>query len=195
MVTKCHQCGKRTVVMYPQLWAYKRGEKYFCTWTCLRTFEKNDKGANEVKLSEKSSAAIRVAMAGGDPLAYLKEQGSKYPSAAWYSIKAQLKEKDPDLLQKVLDAQKAPKPVETVKTVSVESEEPKKIDKPVVYAGMTVREVEGSFGRYRRSDVNGTIYMDFEYAEAMDTISLTIEQWGRFRNEMLKAAEILGVMM
>ena len=208
MVTKCHQCGKRIVVLYPHLWAYKRAGDYYCTWSCLRTFENSDKGEIPVKLSEKSMAAIKIAMEGGDPVEYLKGRGSKNPSAAWCSIKAQLKEKAPELLQKVMDAKKAQepakkekkqKPAEPVKTakiteaVNVEPAEPKKIDKPVVFSGMTVREVEGNFGRYRRSDVHDTTYIDFEYTDGADTISLTVEQWASFRTEMLKAAAILGV--
>ena len=83
---------------------------YYCTWSCLRTFENSDKGEIPVKLSEKSMAAIKIAMEGGDPAEYLKGQGSKNPSAAWCSIKAQLKEKAPELLQKVMDAKKAQEP-------------------------------------------------------------------------------------
>lgn len=71
-------------------------------------------------------------------------------------------------------------------------EEPK-ICKPVVYDGMTVREVEGGFGRYRRSDVHGSIYVDFEYTEGSDIISLTVEQWRSFLEELKKSAAILGV--
>jgi hypothetical protein len=68
-----------------------------------------------------------------------------------------------------------------------------KIRKPVNYDGMTVREVEGVFGRYRRSDVNEKTYIDFEPVESLDVMSYTIEQWRSFRKEMEHAAQILGV--
>ena len=68
-----------------------------------------------------------------------------------------------------------------------------KICQPIVYDGMTVREVEGGFGRYRRSDVHGSIYVDFEYTEGSDIISLTVEQWRSFLGELEKSAAILGV--
>ena len=207
MVTKCRQCGKRIVVLYPHLWAYKRAGDYYCTWSCLRTFENNDKGERPVKLSEKSMAAIKIAMEGGDPAEYLKGQGSKNPSAAWCSIKAQLKEKAPELLQKVMDAKKAQepakkekqKPAEPVKTakiteaVNVEPAETKKIDKPVVFSGMTVREVEGLFGRYRRTDIHGATYIDFETPDGADIISYTVDQWKAMRVEQVNAFRILGV--
>jgi hypothetical protein len=68
-----------------------------------------------------------------------------------------------------------------------------KISQPVVYDNMTVREVEGEFGRYRRSDIRGTTYIDFESTDRLDTISLTVDQWRAFRDETEKAAAILGV--
>ena len=68
-----------------------------------------------------------------------------------------------------------------------------RITKPVVYDGMTVREVEGSFGRYRRSDVSGTTYIDFEFTERMDVMSLPVESWKDFVRELSGAAKILGV--
>ena len=76
-----------------------------------------------------------------------------------------------------------------------ESEEPK-IFQPVNYDGMVVREVEGGFGRYRRSDVGQKIYIDFEPADdCLDTLSYTVEQWRSFRKEHERAAVILGVEM
>ena len=75
-----------------------------------------------------------------------------------------------------------------------EPEEPK-IYQPVVYDGMTVREVEGGFGRYRRSDVHGSIYIDFEYTEGSDVLSLTVEQWRSFLKELEKSSAILGVSL
>ena len=68
-----------------------------------------------------------------------------------------------------------------------------KITKPVVYGGMTVREVEGDYGRYRRSDVSGTTYIDFEFAERLDVMSLPVDSWKAFVRELSGAAKILGV--
>ena len=74
-----------------------------------------------------------------------------------------------------------------------EAPEEPKITKPVVFDNMTIREVEGGFGRYRRSDVHDSTYIDFEYTDGCDTISLTVEQWRGFRKELERAAAILGV--
>lgn len=67
------------------------------------------------------------------------------------------------------------------------------INKPVVYDGMIIREVEGAFGRYRYSDIGTVEYIDFESTDQMDVLSLSIGQWRNFREEQRKAARILGV--
>lgn len=75
----------------------------------------------------------------------------------------------------------------------VEKPEQPKITQPVTYDGMVIREVDGLFGRYRYSDVGGAKYIDFENTDRLDVISLTVEQWQKFRDEQDKAAKILGV--
>lgn len=83
------------------------------------------------------------------------------------------------------------KKVEVVET----PETPGKITAPVAYDGMVIREVEGKFGRYRRSDVSGQIYIDFEGTDRLETLSMTVEQWRGFGKEFVKCARILGVEM
>jgi hypothetical protein len=70
---------------------------------------------------------------------------------------------------------------------------PVEIEKPMMYDGFTVREVEGSFARYRRSDINEKLYIDVELADGGDTLSYTVEQWRTLRQEFDRAAAILGV--
>ena len=80
-----------------------------------------------------------------------------------------------------------------IKSKTVDLMESLEIKNPLKYEDFTVREVEGLFGRYRRSDVHGSIYIDFELTDGADVISLTVEQWRSFRAEQVKAALILGV--
>ena len=67
------------------------------------------------------------------------------------------------------------------------------IHNPLMYDQFTVREVEGLFGRYRYSDIGSAVYIDYENTEGVDVLSLTVDQWRRFREEQEKAAAILGV--
>ena len=48
MIIRCAECGKRVVVLYPHLWAYKRDGKHFCSWGCMRITEKR-KEAEEME--------------------------------------------------------------------------------------------------------------------------------------------------
>ena len=38
----CSQCGKDFPMLYPDLWRYKRWNKWFCSWHCLRADEKGE---------------------------------------------------------------------------------------------------------------------------------------------------------
>lgn len=67
------------------------------------------------------------------------------------------------------------------------------ITQPLVFDGMTVREIEGTYGRYRRTDINGTVYIDFENPDGADILSYTVEQWKKLRVEQANAFRILGV--
>ena len=67
------------------------------------------------------------------------------------------------------------------------------ITQPLVFDGMTVREIEGTYGRYRRTDINGSVYVDFEAPDGADILSYTVEQWKKLRVEQANAFRILGV--
>lgn len=77
--------------------------------------------------------------------------------------------------------------------ISVETPEAPKICKPVIYDGMIIREVESLFGRLRRSDVHGSIYLDFEPTDFADVLSYTVDQWRSFFRDLKDCAAILGV--
>jgi len=220
MVTKCPVCKKRTVVLYPDLWAYKRKGIYYCTWHCLRVQERkeDEKMAGKQAISEEQRMhAVQLAINGENPFPYLAECGSTNPKMYWGWMKGEIKKKDPELYAKIPDLRNV-KPKE--KTISaaeamqgmqdaadeffgkcedmglMKKAEPEPvISKPVNYEGLLVREVEGTFDRYRRSDVNDRTYIDFENADRLDTLSLTVEQWRSFREEQEKAAAILGVTL
>lgn len=68
-----------------------------------------------------------------------------------------------------------------------------KITQPVNYDGMTVREVEGLFGRYRRTDIGNATYIDYESKDGADELSMTVEHWKAFIVEIRNAGRILGV--
>ena len=80
-----------------------------------------------------------------------------------------------------------------IKNKVVDIMEELKIRNPLQYEEFTVREVEGLFGRYRRSDIGQVTYIDFEPPECVDVISNTLTQWSSFMKELKRAAQVLGV--
>ena len=223
----CRVCGKEFVALYPHLWAYRRGEDYYCSWKCLRAEEKGDESnMKTIVTKEQKQKAVSMAIDGKDPLEYLREIGSKSPVKMWYYIKASVRKSDPELYAKIPDLRKIwtkPEAVPVVKvdgairietpeagkvevmetpegcsglfvgTKGSEAVKEPKISMPICYDGMMVREVEGLFGLYRRSDIGGKTYIDMENKEGLDTISMTVEQWRGFIEEYQKAARILWV--
>lgn len=219
----CPICGRNRVIFWPEFWVYRRGSTYFCSENCMDiSIIRDTKLLNEIgsrrrkeiimatKITlEQKKKAVEIAVSGGNPLEFLRKCGSGAPDKTWWAIKAALKVKDPDLYAKIPDMRKKTEPAATVKVdgpIRIQTETPENVEveatstlpdvtQPVVFDGMTVREIEGSFGRYRRSDVSKEIYIDFEFKDINDTISMTVDQWRLFQTELEHAAAILGVKL
>ena len=193
---KCPVCHKAFIVPSKSKWAYKKMSQLICSWTCLRSLELKkgeDKGMKAKVPDEVKQEAIRAAVAGENPIETL-EPYTRNPKAMWWAIKAKVKETDPETYAKLPDLRNMRKPAKEEEPVKKpKAEELPKITSPVVYDEMIVREVEGLFGRYRRTDVHDATYIDFELADGMDIMSYTVDQWRKFRDELEKSSKILGV--
>ena len=222
MIVNCPVCGRVKCIHWPEHWIYRRGSVYYCGEQCMSIDlfrdmqllnEVNRRKRKEIIMTkitlEQKKKAVEIAVSGGNPLEFLRKCGSNAPDKTWWAIKAALKVKDPDLYEKIPDMRKKAEPAATVKVdgpIRIQTETPEKVEvepvgtlpdvtHPVVFDGMTVREIEGNFGRYRRSDVSKEIYIDFEFKDINDTISMTVDQWRLFQKEMERAAAILGVKL
>lgn len=69
----------------------------------------------------------------------------------------------------------------------------RKITAPLQYGDFTVRAVEGDFGSYHFSDINGKQWIDYDDKEQANQLSMTVEQWRGFLQELVSAAKVLGV--
>lgn len=217
MIWNCPVCGKAFDVLWPHLWAYKKNSKFVCSWGCLRAYEKEGKEMDKRQKvpDEAKKAAIAAALEGKDPYEPLRPYTSN-PKSLWTYMKQQLRKSDPETAAKLPDLRyrKQEKTVSLADAMAgmetaanaffgacedmglkVETPEQPKISQPVNYDGMTVREIEGLFGRYRRTDVSGRIYIDFEFTDETDVVSFTVEQWRAFRKEQEKSFAILGVTL
>lgn len=173
---------------------------------------KGENDAMKMLTDEERAEAMRIAMDGGNPRDYLGQIGCKNPTTSWKSIlqyyrkhspgvvemlpsKLQGKAETPEMPTVKLDG---PLTIETPEASQVQivetPEKPKnQITQPLVYDGMTIREIEGLFGRYRRTDINGAVYVDFENPDGADILSYTVDQWKKLRAEQENAFRILGV--
>ena len=90
MRRKCPVCGKRFWCDWPGLWAYKRDKLFLCSWSCIREYDRKEAEMMERKrmTREEKRKAIEMALAGDNPLPYLKEIGLQNPTIAWRSIRA-----------------------------------------------------------------------------------------------------------
>lgn len=217
----CPVCRKHFWVMYPHLWAYKRGyglnqQIYFCSWKCLRTDEKKEKINVRRLTDEQRKEAVRIHLEGGDAKKYLEEIGCAGPEAVWYSIRKKLKETDPETWAKVQATipkspfqKKAEKPKTAGDAMAACAATADKFFQdckdmgllkntgkervPLQYAGYTVCCIESkTFGRfYWDRDRN---YLDWTTAEG-EEIGFTPTGWKMFLEELPKVAAILGVSL
>ena len=185
---------------------------YLCRTTKTMTDGREKKKMFTRKLTlEQKKRSVEIALEGGNPLEYLRECGSSEPNSMWFKIKQDLQQVDPETYARLKDRrkkngkpEKAVKPMaeaETPESVKIppvkepeaEKEPEAKIWEPLRFERMTVREVEGTLGRYRRKDVHGETYIDFESVDGLEVLSYTLDQWKYFGEERRKAGKILGV--
>lgn len=104
MIQNCPMCGKAFDVLWPHLWAYKKGSQFLCSWSCLRMSEKGVKEmGGAVKVPEEAKKkAIQAALDGRDPYEYLRPYTGN-PKAMWTYIKQMVKKKNPELYAKIPD--------------------------------------------------------------------------------------------
>ena len=189
MMFYCPVCGRRRFVHQPQFWPYRFDGEMFCSencWICDSTR----------KIMERKGFRMARMKKDGTPAKKPGPKAGRKP-ASEKKTETVIKGSPEEVLPKVkltgpirIETPEANR-VEVVETP--ESAEPKAL-LPATYDGMVIREVEGLFGRYRYSgDLGRAEYIDFENADGMDTLSLTVDQWKKFREEQVKAALILGV--
>lgn len=161
------------------------------------------KGGTEVRkiTLEQKKKAVEIAVAGGNPLPYLKECGSKKPEGLWYTIKQSLKEANPELYAKLPERLGA-KPVQDAVTdarmaelisiaeqIEVAESRP---TKPVNYAGFDVLSV-------RNPDTMQTFSYDPKHemlewrTEAGDEVSMKPAEWRELIVNLHKVMEIFGI--
>ena len=128
MIKECPVCKKEFDCLYPDMWAYKLGNTFFCSYKCIRAYQtyKGEGHMNKITLEQKKEV-VELAIQGGDYIQRLKELGAKNPAGAWFQIKKRLETADPEKLEELNKAlkrksykdRKAAKDEETVPEVKI----------------------------------------------------------------------------
>ena len=77
---------------------------YFHSYSCVRAYDKKkgEKKVGKRKITkDQEREAVRIALAGGDPLTFLEECGINNPAQKWYDIKLMVKDSDPETYAKL----------------------------------------------------------------------------------------------
>lgn len=86
---------------------------------------------------EHKKKAVEIALAGGDPLKYLKDHGAGNASSMWYTIKETLKDKEPETYAKLPDLRAKGNNRKNPETVVKDGVEYEKAEEPTLADAMT----------------------------------------------------------
>lgn len=210
MITTCAMCGKSFDVLYPDLWRYKRGSLFLCSWSCLRQFDEGEKTMNKITLKQKQKA-VEIAISGGNPIEYLRSCGSTAPDKLWCYIKTVLKKKEPETFAKIPDlrrkkpeapeAEAKPATLKLDGPIRIQTPEkiidlpdekvmqiPKELPKPFEYRTTGISTAIGDFQYFRKSG-----YLDWTPLDGNGTVSMNTEEWKELLKLIPDVARVLGV--
>ena len=63
MIHNCPICGKAFDVLWPQIWRYKRNNRFICSWKCIRLFDGKEERQVKERVSVKRTRMSRDDMA------------------------------------------------------------------------------------------------------------------------------------
>ena len=63
MIKNCPICGKAFDVLYPDIWRYKRNNRFICSWKCIRLFDGKEEKQVKERVSVKRTRMGRDDMA------------------------------------------------------------------------------------------------------------------------------------
>ena len=195
MSAVCGRCGKEFVILYPHLWSYKKENQVFCSWKCLRAWEKGKEAGENMEEGKRTQLEIGKELVaameqGADPNEWLKEQGYTNTSVAYGNIKRALLDKAPELAEKMPNRRNQPRKKRTVTVKTAEKKPEPKEAKPAEddFEVMTVRSKASGF-RYEWWAETDVMTMRIRGAEMM----LTSKELKQMLDELPRVMKILGV--
>lgn len=183
MIHKCAICGKEFDALWPDLYRYKRGGTFLCSWSCLRKYD-NEKGSgNMARMKKDGTPAKKPGPRPKVELVYDESIAEEYRREQ--EEKARTAELNRQEIEKAMaeDGLKmAPIPVPATEVVFKPSWD---VDG---YAATAIK--KDGVGEFYFDKRNGTIDWRNEFGEE---VSLLPADWERLAEEIPKMLKILGV--
>ena len=196
MSAMCGRCGKEFVILYPHLWSYKKENQVFCSWKCLRAWEKGKEAGENMEEGKRTQLEIGKELVaameqGADPNDWLKEHGYTNTSKAYANIKRVLGDKAPELAEKMPNRRNQPRKKRTVTVKTAEKKPEPKEAKPAEddFEVTSVRSKVSGF-RYAWSENYNLFAIRTKDG---DELTMSMEALKRVLDELPRVIKILGV--
>ena len=168
MIQKCEICGKEIVVLYPEMWRYRSGEKWLCSWRCLRENERKEAETMAYPKKEGTQTKRPARKPKTDTEETAKKAEEKQDVALVY---------DPSIL-------------EEYKRENPEEYKRAKMKEPLEVCAVRSRALRD--GWYRKNTSGGAMILG-GLSMADDHLGLSAKKWKELCGEILEAMEQLGI--
>ena len=84
---RCAACGNIFVVPYEEIWRFRRGEIWFCKWSCLMQYEKKKKFRHHNRRLDKDEIfEVKKLLRSGMDYKQVAEIVGASPSSIYYYV-------------------------------------------------------------------------------------------------------------
>lgn len=178
MIYKCATCGKEFDALWPDLYRYKRGGTFLCSWSCLRKYDEEKGSGNMARMKKDGTPAKRP---GPKPKVELQKVELVYDESIAEEYRREQAQKLVDetikAAKEVLTMAPVPEPVTEIWTLGAEG-----------YAATAIK--KDGVGEFYYDKRTGSIDWRNEYGEE---VSLLPADWAKLAEEIPKMLRILGV--
>lgn len=218
MIKNCPICGKAFDVLYPDIWRYKRNNRFICSWKCIRLFDRKEERQVKERVSVKRTRMNRDDMAeavrmwkANDPGLdqYLTDHGITHIGKWKQNAKIRYREKPADYGQPIPGfGPWDEEPAATLKVdgpLKIETKEPEKVKVERLHELPEVEEKYSPdlFDKYQTVTIRhpnlGVFYYDQKFhcidwrSEEGDEISLSLQAWSELHKDLPEIFKRLGV--
>ena len=209
MIKNCPICGKAFDVLYPDIWRYKRNNRFICSWKCIRLFDGKEEKQVKERVSVKRTRMSRDDMAeavrmwkANDPGLdqYLTDHGITHIGKWKQNARDRYREKPADYGQPIPGfGPWDEEPAATVKVdgaIRIETKEPAQVEvltvgtpvpPPFEYKTTGISTDAGDFQYYRKQG-----FLDWTTLDGT-AVSMSLAEWAALMRVFPEVVRVLGV--